>query len=268
MAAQRVVGEPAQVIVCSGPVGGALVFGAELLRAGREVGVDDPDDGVPADMPGDELAVGGVEQSRVEASRAGDRAGPDQLGGPHVLLQRASEQTGVPAGPQAFRRLKRRGLGEDGRRPGQCLVVRGLPGQLLAGHSQHERAQVVVPEERILEPAVRIQDLQQIPVRGIRPAELGAVGQRHAGRVRQRPRRVLTVRAVQPALLLPVPDRGSRDQRQQGTRLIPADPLPVLAIADPRAHHAPRHRVILPRRGSGHRRAPSSRTKVTNGATT
>jgi hypothetical protein len=63
----------------------------------------------------------------------------------------------------------------------------------------------MVPAERIVKPAVGIQDLQQVRLRGLQPVELGAIAQRDASRVRQCPLRVLPVRTVQPLLLLPVP---------------------------------------------------------------
>ena len=196
MAAQRVVGEPAQVVVPAGPGRRVLVFGAELLDADREVRVEHAGDGVLPDVAGDELSVGGIEYCRVEPSRAADGAGPGQLSRPDVLPQRAAEQLGVPAGPQAFHWPERRGLGEDGRGPGKRLVFADLPGHLLTRHPQHERAQVTVPAERIVEPAVGIQDLQQVLLGGLTPVELGPVAQRDPGRVRQRPRRVLAVRTV------------------------------------------------------------------------
>jgi hypothetical protein len=37
-----------------------------------------------------------------------------------------------------------------------------LPGHLLAGHPQQARARVVIPDNRVLEPAVGVQDLQQV----------------------------------------------------------------------------------------------------------
>lgn len=132
-------------------------------------------------MAGDELAVGGVEHCRVELSRAADWAGPDQLGGPDVIRELAAEQLGVPSGQQAFHGLERRGLAKMGAVRGKCLVLRGLPGHLLAGHPQHERTQVLVPEERVVEPAVGIHDLQHVLLCSVRPVELGAVGQRDAG---------------------------------------------------------------------------------------
>jgi hypothetical protein len=92
---------------------------------------------------------------------------------------------------QALHRLERRGLGENGRRPGERLVLRDLPGHLLACHPQHERTRVMVSEERIVELAVGIQDLQQVLLCGVRPVELSAAGQGDAARVRQRPWRVL-----------------------------------------------------------------------------
>jgi hypothetical protein len=198
----------------AGPRRRPLVVGAEPGGAGREVGVEHPGDGIPADVPGDQLAVGGLEHRGVEASRAADRAGPGELGGPHVLPERVAEQFGVPAGPQGLHRLERRGLLEDRRRPGERLVLRDLPGHLLASHPQQEPVHVAVPQERVIEPAEGIQDLQQVPAGGSR-AVLVAEGERDPGGVRQRPRRVLAVRAVQPVLLLPAPGGGRGDQRHQ-----------------------------------------------------
>lgn len=57
---------------------------------------------------------------------------PYKLGGPHVLPERAAEQLGVPAKAQALGLQKRLGLLEDRRRPGDRLVLRNLPGHLLA----------------------------------------------------------------------------------------------------------------------------------------
>jgi hypothetical protein len=154
MAAQRVVSEPTQVVVSAGPGRRILVLDAKLLDADREVRVEHAGNRVPPDMAGNELAVQGVESCRVEPSRAADCAGPDQLCGPDVLPERAAEQLCIPAGQQALHRPERRSLGEDGCRPRERLVLADLPGHLLACHPQHERAQVVVPAERIVEPAV------------------------------------------------------------------------------------------------------------------
>lgn len=89
---------------------------------------------------------------------------------------------------------------------------------------------VPVSQERIIEPAEGIQDLQQVLVSGIRPVVLGAARERNPGGIRQRPRRVLALRAAKPVLPLPVPGRFLRENVPHAT-VLQGDPLEIIPSA-------------------------------------
>src|SRR5215470_11538918 len=72
---------------------------------------------------------------------------------------------------------------QEARPAGDCPVVGRLPGHLLGPAIRSISARGSwSPRKRVVEPAVRVEDLQQVLLRCVRPVVLVAVGQLNPGR--------------------------------------------------------------------------------------
>lgn len=241
--AQRVVLIPAQQRIAGHAR--LLVGPPERGRLDREVLVDHGQNGRGRDLRADPLRTRRLERVRVEPAAAVDRRCPQQLRDTDIVRQARPQQLLLPSRPQTPSRAYPLRLRQHRRSTRQLLEHWLLIDHLLPGRAQQPPAQgilitVVVVEIRILQLRVHVQDPPQVRIIRVL-AVLVPTGQRHPGRVSQRPRRVLPSRTLHPRRLQGVRRRRPRDQRQQGARSVPANPCHIVPIPHRPTPRYPRH---------------------------